>query len=264
MLESASLLIDCDPSKASADLCEAVAVLDVGIGCGDQTVALAELVHAQKRPAFRYVGLTLNSTQLQTAQARLETKFKSNQLSRNDFQLFQADAAKPSSWSASVQASVDSLADKVFSQRWLIGLDCLYHFSPSRRLIFRQAAQGLDANVLAFDLVLGDGATFLESIAVRLLAFFLSCPFNTFLTEEHYKDQLAECGFDRASITIEDVSDHVFAGLATFINTQDTALKPYGISMTGYRLVGKVFAWFDRSRVVKASIIVGRVKSKAQ
>lgn len=248
-----------------------VAVLDVGFGCGDQTVALAELVQASSRPQFRYVGLTLNEVQLQAAQERLNGALAPEDggrsalgLSESSFKLFQADAAKPESWSNAVSASVDGLADEAFPERWLMGLDCLYHFSPSRKPIFKRACQTLNANVMAFDLILSDKASAWETLAVRLLGFVLLCPWRTFLTEEQYRDQLVECGYDRAHIEIRDISDHVFAGLSGHLRKQDVALSPYGISLTGYTLVGRVYEWFDRTRVLKAAFVVGRTKSKSQ
>lgn len=246
----------------------AVAVLDVGFGCGDQTVALAELIQAPSRPHFRYVGLTLNEVQQQAAQQRLDASLLAMDKSAADnlsFKLFQADAAKPQSWNKAIRTAVDSLSDTAFSERWLLGLDCLYHFSPSRKPIFKHAAQHMDANVMAFDLVLSDDASAWQTLAVRLLGFVLLCPWRTFLTEGQYRQQLVECGYDDGGhIEIRDVSDHVFAGLAGFLQRQHAALSPYGISLTGYTAVGKVYGWLDRTRVLKAAIVVARKKSKSQ
>lgn len=266
LLHAAGLLVSEDLNAAKARN-SSVAVLDVGFGCGDQTVALAELIQADSRPQFRYVGLTLNATQMQAAQQRLDgalSSEKAGKLSQASFSLFQADAAKPASWNKAVCTSVDSLADAAFSERWLMGLDCLYHFSPSRGPIFTRAAQTLDANVMAFDLILNDEASAWQTLAVRLLGFVLLCPWRTFMTETQYREQLVACGYDRASVEIRDISDHVFAGLAGYLQRQDAALRPYGISLTGYAMVGRVYGWFDRTRVLKAAIVVGRTKRKSQ
>ncbi|KAL6886148.1 hypothetical protein HDV57DRAFT_378841 [Trichoderma longibrachiatum] len=254
-----------------------VAVLDVGFGCGDQTVALADLINAPSRPHFRYVGLTLNATQLQEAQQRLDAALShptqappssppttSLNLPKSSFHLYRADAAQPTSWPPAVLSAVTSLSDPSFSKRWLIGLDCLYHFSPSRKPIFALAARTLQANVVAFDLVLGDSASLLETLAVRMLGFLLLCPWRTFLTESEYREQLVECGYDREQVEIRDVSDHVFSGLAGHLRKQDAVLRPYGISLTAYALVGRVYEWFDRTRVLKGVVVVGRVKEKSQ
>ncbi|TFB00362.1 hypothetical protein CCMA1212_007610 [Trichoderma ghanense] len=259
-----------------------VAVLDVGFGCGDQTIALADLINASSRPRFRYVGLTLNATQLQEAQQRLDAALShpahdpstpsssssssstSLNLPKTSFQLFQADAAQPTSWSLKVLSSVTSLSDPSFPERWLMGLDCLYHFSPSRKPIFTLAARTLHANVTAFDLILSGSASFWETMAVRILGFVLLCPWRTFLTESEYREQLVECGYDKEQVEIRDVSDHVFGGLAGHLRKQDAVLRPYGISLTAYALVGRVYAWLDRTRVLKGVVVVGRVKRKSQ
>jgi hypothetical protein len=253
------------------DTRNSVAVLDVGFGCGDQTLALAELIQAPSRPQFRYVGLTLNEVQLQTAQRRLDGSLAAER--RGDgaasavsesFTLFQADAAKPESWNKAVGTAVDALSDEAFPERWLMGLDCLYHFSPSRKPIFTHAAQKLGANVMAFDLLLSDSTPAWQILAIRLLGILLLCPWRTFLTEEQYRDQLVECGYDRGHVEIRDVSDHVFAGLSDYLRRQDAALGQYGISLTGYTTVGKMYGWIGRTRILKAAIVVGRKKNKSQ
>ncbi|KAM0257993.1 hypothetical protein ACHAQJ_004036 [Trichoderma viride] len=257
LLQAAGLLTN--------DTQNSVAVLDVGFGCGDQTVALAELIQAPSRPRFRYVGLTLNEVQLQAAQQRLDGSLPVEAPTASEsFKLFQADAAKPESWNKAVGTAVDALSDDAFAERWLMALDCLYHFSPSRRPIFKHAAQTLGANVMAFDLILSDSASAWQTLAVRLLGFVLLCPWRTFLTEEQYRDQLVECGYDRGHVEIRNVSDHVFAGLSGYLKRQDAALGQYGISLTGYTMVGKVYEWFDRTRILKAAIVVGRKKNKSQ
>lgn len=270
IVHAAGLGVENQPARAASKTKHSVAVLDVGFGCGDQTIALAELIQASSRPQFRYVGLTLNAEQLQAAQERLSGALaleggRENAigLSKGAVKLFQADAAKPESWSSVVHASVDSLADEAFSERWLMALDCLYHFSPSRKSIFKLAAKTLDANVMAFDLILNENAPMWQIIAVRLLGFLLSCPLYTFLTAEQYRNQLIECGYDEAQIEIRDISDHVFGGLSGYLRKQEVALSRYGISLAGYNLTGKVFAWFDRTRVVKAAIVIGRTKRNA-
>lgn len=115
---------------------------------------------------------------------------------------------------------------------------------------------------MAFDLILNDDASLLQTAAVRLLGFALSCPLRTFLTGAQYRAQMVECGYDEEQIEIRDISDCVFAGLAGFLKKQDAALSPYGIYMGGYKLVGRVYEWFDRTRVVKAAIVVGRTKNR--
>ena len=241
-----------------------MSILDLGFGCGDQTIALTELVEAPKRPHFRYVGLTLNGSQMQTAQRSLDRAAAAGELRRDAFKLFRANAARPETWTGAIRSAVDSLADETYSQRWLLALDCLYHFSPSRTPVFKLAAETLDANVMAFDLVLDDKATTWNRLAVRLVGLLMSCPLRTFLTEEQYREQLVQCGYDGETIVLRDISDDVFAGVSEFLRRQEAALRLYGISIGGFKLAGRLFEWFDRTRVVRASIVVARTKKDAQ
>jgi hypothetical protein len=263
MLDAAGLRVKSDSDAAAR---ASVAVLDVGFGCGDQTIALTELVEAGKRPRFRYVGLTLNAAQLQTAQRRVERVFalENGSLGQDSFKLFRANAARPGTWSKAIRASVDSLADETFSERWLMALDCLYHFSPSREPIFKLAGKTLGAHVMAFDLILNEEASRWNTFLVWIVGVVMGCPRDMFLTEARYREQLVECGYDRAHIEIQDISDHVFAGVSSFLRRQETALSQYGISIGGFKLAGRIFEWFDRTRVVKAAIVVGRTKGKAE
>ncbi|KAK8922946.1 hypothetical protein H634G_03630 [Metarhizium anisopliae BRIP 53293] len=262
ILEAAGLCAkDGSPIKS-----DSVAVLDLGFGCGDQTIALAKLIRAEKRSHFRYVGLTLDEAQLQTARRTVDRALAFGHdgeavgLSQGSFKLFRANAAKPETWNRTIRSSVDALADEAFSERWLMALDCLYHFSPSRKPIFNLAAKALNARVMAFDLILDEEASSWNTILVRLVGLIMGCPLYTFLTEAQYREQLIECGYDREHIEIRDVSDHVFAGVSGYLKRQEAALGQYGISLGGYKLAGRLFEWFDRTRVVKAAIVVGRTK----
>ncbi|KAJ6441193.1 methyltransferase domain-containing protein [Purpureocillium lavendulum] len=242
----------------------AVSVLDLGFGCGDQTLALARLV-APAWPDFRYVGLTLNESQRQTASRALHREAASGAADAPDqasFKLFCANAAKPGTWSPAIRDAVEGLADKRFKERWLLALDCLYHFSPSRKPIFELAARKLGANVMAFDLVLNDKASWRERALVRVVGLMMNCPLYTFLTEAQYRQQLAQCGYDADQTVIRDISDDVFAGVADYLQRQERALSPYGISIGGFKLAGRLFGWFDRSRVVRAVIVVGRTRDE--
>ncbi|RDA89747.1 hypothetical protein CP533_2928 [Ophiocordyceps camponoti-saundersi (nom. inval.)] len=250
----------------------AIAILDLGFGCGDQTLALARLLKPKSSHHFRYVGLTLSRSQLRTAERRLQRELASPRnasslaLALECFQLFCADAAKPASWSPTVRDAVLGLGGgggaATLGHRWLLALDCLYHFSPSRKPVFRFAAGRLDANLAAFDLILNDQASWRDTLLVCMVGLLMSCPLRTFLTEDRYRADMVECGYDPKSITIRDVSDDVFAGVADYLERQEEALSPYGISIGGFKLAGRLFGWFDRSRVVKAVIVVGRTSGQ--
>ncbi|PHH82719.1 hypothetical protein CDD82_5074 [Ophiocordyceps australis] len=271
ILEAAGLLTVPRVTDGDTDATpKGTAVLDLGFGCGDQTLALARLVPLETRRKFGYVGLTLNETQVRTATGMLDRELVScagaiTQLPhRACFTLYCADAARPDTWSPAIRQSVQQLADQSFTQRWLLALDCLYHFSPSRRPILQFAARKLDAGVMAFDLILNEQASTTQRLLVRAVGIMMNCPWHTFLTEDEYRAQLVECGYDTNTITIQDISDNVFAGVSGYILRQEAALGRYGISIGGFKLAARLFAWFDRTRVVKAVIVVGRSKGKTE
>lgn len=243
---------------------KSLAVLDVGFGCGDQIWELSRLVGLDGWNDVGYVGLTLNKSQLQAASRRLdreladvESKEKRNTQS---FRVFGANAASPASWSLEVQEAVRSLGDEKFQQRWLLALDCLYHFSPSRESVLRLAAQSVGANFMAFDLMLNRSVPLHRILIARVVGVLMGCPWRAFLTEPEYVKQLVACGYERQSVVIRDVSDNVFPGLVEYLRRQDEALSDYGISLGGgFRLARGVFGWFGRTGVIKGTIVVARL-----
>ncbi|KAM0326355.1 hypothetical protein ACHAQA_006957 [Verticillium albo-atrum] len=247
---------------------EALAILDLGFGCGDQTWHLARLTSPARWSDFRYVGLTLNEAQVQTASRKICREVAASTSGNGDpaaadvraesFKLFRADAARPETWSGPVTAAVEALGDERFTERWLVALDCLYHFSPSRRPVFEYAARVLDARVAAFDLLLSEGASWRERMVLRAVGVMMGCPVGTFLLEEEYRDQLVDCGYDRELIEIKDITEDVFSGLVKFLDGQERALGEYGMSLGGFKLAGRLFDWFARSGVVRAVVVVAR------
>ncbi|KAH7147772.1 hypothetical protein DER46DRAFT_515236 [Fusarium sp. MPI-SDFR-AT-0072] len=250
------------PGKASPR--GSLAILDLGFGCGDQTWQLARTATEQGWRDFRYVGLTLNDAQVQTSRRRIyrELSEAGTAFDAEAFSLFRADAAKPQTWSPQIKEAVYSLADEKYTERWLLALDCIYHFSPSRKPVLSHAAKELDANYMAFDLLLNEKASTKDIWRARLIGKMMGCPLRTFLSETEYRDQLAECGYDRNEITIKEITDDVFSGLVKFLDRQDKLLAEYGITMGGFKLAGRLFNWFDKSRVVRAVVVVARTKSK--
>lgn len=243
-----------------------LAVLDLGFGCGDQTFELIRLTQPGSGwNNFRYVGLTLNQAQLDTASRKVAHEVsKSSSLSSDSFKLFCADAAQPKSWNRQAAAAVQSLADPSITERWLLALDCLYHFRPSRKPVFEHAAKQLGANAMAFDLILNERASRREVWLARLICLIMRCPLKAFKTEIEYRNDLVDVGYDVDQIIIHDISKHVFAPVSAFLETQERALSLYGVSMGGYKLAGRLFSWFGRSQVVKAVIVVARVPASSR
>jgi hypothetical protein len=240
-------------------------ILDVGFGCGDQTWELARLALSSGWTKLRYVGLTLDGAQVQAAQRKVYREVARSEvadMSVGWFRLFRANAANPELWSPPVKQAVSSLADCDVTDRWFLALDCLYHFSPSRKPVLKHAAQKIGANFMAFDMLLNETASKWNTLLLRLVGVFMGCPFGTFLTEQQYRDELAECGFDKESISIREITPRVFPGLVDYLDEQDRALGEYGISLGGFKLAQRLFQWFSHSHVVKAIVVIAHVEQE--
>lgn len=244
-----------------------IAILDVGFGCGDQTWELAKALEAPTWKDYRYVGLTLDAVQHEIAQQRQEREIASAnrvgiKLWPGSFRLFRADAAKPESWERPVRDVVGALGSSEFTDKWFIALDCLYHFSPSRAPIFRYSAQTFGADLMAFDLLLNDKVTWFGALTLKTLSLFSGSPSGALITEQRYIAQLVASGYDKESIKINDITYDVLPGLVAYLDRQQRALAPYGISLGKYKVARRLFKWFSDSGTVRAAIIVAKLKVK--
>jgi hypothetical protein len=252
-------------------------VIDLGFGCGDQSIYLAQLACKIRRTGDsatnsprhylldNYVGLTIVPSQFRFANERL---YPSSNTNGSRVKLFCADAAKPSTWTKDIHEAATDTSTKEdgtdvtpttpSQATWVLALDTLYHFIPSREPIFRHAFGELNASIMAFDLLLSDTPSIWDLIILRLVCFFAATPFSNFLTITEYRNQLLAAGYDKNKIEIQDISDHVFAGMASFIERRDGELKNTGMTIGRYRAAGKVFKWWARSGVVRGCIVVAR------
>ncbi|KAJ2955144.1 hypothetical protein NQ176_g11419 [Zarea fungicola] len=139
----------------------------------------------------------------------------------------------------------------------------MYHFSPSRTPLLLYAARELKANFMAFDLVLNDKARFTAKMTARSMGRLIGCPWNAFQTEDQYTQELVDAGFDRDTVVMRDVTSDVFSGLVAHIERQQRSLRPYGITMGSFNVARRMFNWLDNTGVVRAVIVVARIKSKS-
>src|SRR4051812_4233720 len=194
-------------------------VIDLGFGCGDQSVYLTQLPHEMRRTGDStinpsklylldsYVGLTIVPSQFRFANKRL---YSSSNTNGSRVKLFCADAAKPSSWTRDIhEAATDTpteedgagVTPKTPSQAtWVLALDTLYHFIPSRKPIFRHTFKELNASIMAFDLLLSDNPSIWDLILLRLVCFFAATPYSNFLTIAEYRNQLLAAGYNKNKI----------------------------------------------------------------
>ena len=291
-----------------------VKVIDLGIGCGDQTVTLLK-----DYPSLfeSYIGITIDSTQFDFAQHRLsslsspehfaygtpntkpyqpteqedrsvreeelaidETTMLQKKLEEyvrdvngkkpKTVKIFCTDAAQPSKWSAELneairpkltQGSTKPPLSKLSKQvTWVLALDTLYHFSPSRRPILDHCCQRLQASIMAFDLLLVDQATIFQQLCMCVLAILMGCPVRNFMTIDEYQSQLLKAGYEEDNIEIRDVSEHIFAGLANDIAKRDAELKMYlGKGIGAYKAFGWILKWWAWSGVIRGCIVVAKI-----
>ncbi|KAH3985144.1 hypothetical protein HBI40_039670 [Parastagonospora nodorum] len=252
-------------------------LVDLGIGCGDQTIYLTSKVPI--RPCDRdwwdmqepcvefdqYIGITNDHVQARHALGRVDELRKSRKLDRVDeeasntpnISIFCADAAKPAYWNEQVQESIEA-ASRDCSERWVLALDTAYHFGPSRWLMVEHAHRSLEASFMAFDLCLSPDATFTQRLILRILTSLMGAPFANFSTPEGYRKKLIDVGYSDDAIKIVDISERVFAPLAQYLDEQDRRLKTLGLGIGKFGVAGSLFKWWGRSGVVRGVIVVAK------
>ena len=287
-----------------------ISILDLGFGCGDQTLCLAQLdipsasrapaalipvspplttaldqkttssppSTAGKQHSLTYIGLTLNRTQYRKALSRLRAipSFQSRNL-----KLFCANAADPTSWKSSISAAVNagfasditraqtlktptcptdpgSSSSSNPPEKWVLALDTLYHFHPSRLPILTHAYQTLRANVMAFDLILSPDITPSQRFGLRLSAMAAGCPAEAFVSRDDYVRTFEEAGYRTQDVVIRDVTQFVFAPLARFMEERERELKAYGLGLGGLGIAKRLFRWWAGGKIVQGVVVVAR------
>lgn len=246
-----------------------LSILDLGFGCGDQCLYIRdtlarssqdETVNLRSKRLKAYVGLTLEESHFQIAQKRLDDpKYTAKNA---PFEIFCADAAKPASWALATQDAISQAiqADQGVQhhENWVLGLDTLYHFQPSRWPVIEHASKNLGASLMAFDLCTADTLTRWQRIVIKLLAVFGQSPSANWLTISEYRERLVEAGYVREKIEIQDISEHVFGPLHGFMKRREIELEQHGMSIGRYRHAAKMFGWWHRTGAVRGCIVIAR------
>lgn len=212
-----------------------------------------------KGPLKAYVGITLEDVHYRLAQKRLNL---GSWKTKNLFEIHCADAGRPNSWSSKVRNSV-SLAchsddKKGDHENWVLALDTLIHFEPTRWPVINYANKDLRASLMAYDLCIAENLSLRQHIILRLLAFFGQIPFANWVTIEEYRERLVTAGYAREKIRILDISEYVFRPLAAFLEEREIELNQYGLSIGRFRYAAWMFGWWQRTGVVRGCIIVAR------
>jgi hypothetical protein len=267
MLTSAQILQD-EVSVSNTNVVNTLSIIDLGFGCGDQCLYIKNIFENQsqgetdnqrRRRLKAYVGITLDYPHFCIAQERLGLK-PSN--SNSVFEIYCADAGRPASWTLELRNTV-SLAcqtkgEKGDHENWLLGLDSLIHFQPSRWPVIEYANRKLDASLMAYDLCIGENLSVGQRIILRLMALFGQSPYANWVTIQEYRERLVMAGYARERIEIRDISEHVFDPLAGFLRKREVELEQYGLSIGRFRYAGRMFAWWGRTGVVRGCIIIAR------
>jgi hypothetical protein len=270
---------------AKIPLGQQIRLLDLGFGCGDQTIELLGLGTRIEEDSFhraiglwppgtrflieKYVGITLNATQFKCAYTRLlKLLAKSSRV-----RIFCADAAKPESWKPELQDALGCLFPYLQQENsvpqigsstedWVLALDTTYHFSPSRRPILTYAHHKLNASLMAFDLLLHDQAIWWERILLSILAALMGCPLGAFMTERKYRELLVQVGYEADNIEIRDISEFCFAPLARFLEERERDMNQIGLGMGSFAVAKWMFGWWGRNKIVRGVIIIARSQGR--
>jgi hypothetical protein len=238
--------------------------------------AVDSFTDEQRLPLInRYVGVTLNRTQFQFAKNRLTALgMLSRENNSPSIQIFCADAAQPASWSDELDRAVKAkaasasrrrdalesgaLRDSNSRETWVLALDTLFHFSPSRQPILNHAYRELQASLMAFDLMLADHTSRFDRALLLVVSLFTGTPFANFLTATQYHKMLVSAGYAEEDIEVRDVSEHVFAPLATFLSQREKELSLIGLGIGAFRAARWMFWWWGKTGVVRGVIVVAR------
>lgn len=242
-------------------------IIDLGFGCGDQTLYFNDFMEQNSRledPGQRhinfqaYIGITLDADQFEICQQRLRV----NSGKAAALQIYCGDAGRPESWPENLHDALNaaclSSERSQLHENWVLGLDTLYHFRPSRWHVIKYARNTFNASLMAFDLCIADSTTPWQRFLLRLLAWGASSPYSNWMTTEEYRNQLVAVGYSREKIEIYDISEHVFGPLTNFLKIREQQLNDNGLSIGRFRYAALMFSWWARSRPVNACIIIAR------
>ncbi|KAJ5747852.1 uncharacterized protein N7511_009548 [Penicillium nucicola] len=281
----------------SKEKASSIQILDVGCGCGDQSLYLFKTLRAsptpessqppdpqtseqslrrrqsgsrtetehQPPPPFptlkSYIGITLEQTQARYGSNRLHDLQHQTPDRNIQAEIFCSDAGTPNCWTGDLKQSINTLETALpapTSSTWLLALDTMYHFRPTRLPLLTYARTNLNANLMAFDLIIADDIPWHQKLLLRVLCWLTNTPFGNLVSRSDYVDMLVLAGYDRSQIEIRDVTKFCFRGLADFIQRRVEEGVPFGLKMGKFNVARRMFAWWARGDIVRGVIVVAR------
>jgi len=254
-------------------------LLDVGFGCGDQTISLIGGIDSPNRYGYekgpsrlsisKYVGITKSKEQFSYSRDRLVVLGFLNgpghmESEGTTIELFCEDAAQPAHWTTTLQTAVQSLRagpPGLSCNTWILGLDTFYHFAPSRLPLFDYAHNEIRASLMAFDFILPDNIqsfSFAQRLLLRLVCGFTATPYSNLMTQKQYRQMLIKASYSADNIEFQDISADVFGPLASFMSIQDSRLRAIGRGIGSFHVARAIFSWWARSGIVRGCIIVAK------
>lgn len=236
-------------------------LIDVGFGCGEQIIHL--MSEKPIRPYDKlwwdyenhqvyfehYIGVTQDKAQHQYAQQRVK------ELKKDNIRVFCADASAPWLWSEDL-FQTSHKAQNITQETWCLALDTAYHFLPSRWDFFHHMWRYYTASIMAFDLCLSPTATLSQKIVLRILTMLMGAPWANFDTPEVYRQKLIGLGYPADGVKIIDVSEHVFAPLAEFMEEQDHMLRTLGYGLGSFQAAKWLFRWWGKTGLVRGVVVI--------
>jgi len=237
-----------------------VSLLELGCGCAEAPLHLLKT-----RPAAlsNYVGLNINRTQAEFCATRLndwKTTHDGESSAESShpgvLRAFHANAATPSCWSKELTTTVNSsmnpsgmLAGSEIPRKWVLALDTLYHFMEGREEILTHVSKQLGAPLIATDFILKENLSFNQRLWLRLTLKGIQVPWTNRITKPEYIEMLVRCGYERESIQIINVTQHVFWDYANFLSKREKDWEEMGGDpafakpFTHFRWVLRYWAW---------------------
>jgi len=196
---------------AFMDLGDGAKILDVGFGCGESVVLWAD----RFLPASIH-GVTSLKSQHAIALKKVE---QIAVLPPQGIHLWAGDAIK------SLQSQLTNSYDAV------IAVDSCYHFK-TRNVFLSESFRTLQpGGKLGVTDLIPPSLGWFSFILLRVVCFIASVPWTNMISKQKYLDDLTSIGF--IDVEIEDISAHVFQGLADFISDRDT--EPWFDSMKDWK-----------------------------